>query len=243
MPAEAKTRQALVLSHIAFEDLGSFETTLRTRGFEIESLLAAAAADLLPKAQSCDLLVIMGGPMGVYEQDQHPFLANEIAAIRQRIASRKPTLGVCLGAQLMAAALGARVYPGTNGKEIGWSAIQPVQAIPAWFAPLVADGLQLLHWHGDTFDIPAGALHLASSNLYANQAFAIGNFALALQFHPEVTAEGLESWYTGHADELTRAGISVQALRSAAQQNAPTLAQAAASFLNQWLDTALVPRP
>jgi len=237
MPA-ANPHQALVLSHIAFEDLGSFEAILRQRGFAIESLLAA---DLLPRAQSCDLLVIMGGPMGVYEQDQHPFLAAEIAAIRQRLAARKPTLGVCLGAQLMAAALGARVYPGTNGKEIGWSTIQPApgQTPPTWFTPLLADGLQLLHWHGDTFDLPAGALHLASSVRYSNQAFAIGNFALALQFHPEVTAEGLESWYTGHADELARAGISVPALRATAQQHAPALAQAASTFLNQWLDAAL----
>lgn len=241
MPVDNKTRQALVLSHIVFEDLGLFEAPLRARGFEIESVLAADASYPPQKADSCDLLVIMGGPMGVYEQQEHPFLTAEIALIRQRLAARKPMLGICLGAQLMAAALGARVYPGTNGKEIGWSTLQAVadQAPPKWFAPLLANGLKVLHWHGDTFDLPLGVLHLASSNLYANQAFAVEDFALALQFHPEVTAAGLESWYEGHAAELTRAGISIPDLRSAAHEYAPALEEATQRFLNQWLDTVL----
>jgi GMP synthase (glutamine-hydrolysing) len=235
------TRQALVLSHIVFEDLGLFEAPLRARGFEIESVLAAEASYPLKKAESCDLLVIMGGPMGVYEQQEHPFLTGEIALIRQRLAAHKPILGICLGAQLMAAALGARVYPGTNGKEIGWSTLQapPNLDPPKWFAPLRADGLKVLHWHGDTFDLPPGVLHLASSNLYANQAFAVEDFALALQFHPEVTAAGLESWYSGHAAELTRAGISIPDLRSTAHEHAPALEEATQRFLNQWLDTVL----
>jgi GMP synthase (glutamine-hydrolysing) len=234
-------RQALVLSHIVFEDLGLFEAPLRVRGFEIESVLAAEARYPLQQAESCDLLVIMGGPMGVYEVQEHPFLTNEIALIRQRLAARKPILGICLGAQLMAAALGARVYPGTNGKEIGWSTLQPVgdQAPPEWFAPLVADGLQVLHWHGDTFDLPTGVVHLASSRLYANQAFAVEDFALALQFHPEVTAEGLESWYEGHAGELARAGISIPGLRLAAHEHAAALERATQSFFNLWLDSVL----
>ncbi|MGD0097971.1 MAG: glutamine amidotransferase [Terracidiphilus sp.] len=241
MSADNKTRQALVLSHIVFEDLGTFEATLRARGFKIESVLAAEAPHPLDKAQTCDLLIVMGGPMGVYEQDKHPFLKDEIALIAERLAARKPALGVCLGAQLMAAALGARVYPGANGKEIGWSALQPApgQPTPTWFAPLLADHLQVLHWHGDTFDLPAGVRHLASSALYANQAFAVDDFALALQFHPEVTAPGLESWYEGHAAELSSAGISIPALRSAAQRHAPALAEASNRFLNGWLDKIL----
>jgi GMP synthase (glutamine-hydrolysing) len=179
--------------------------------------------------------------MGVYEQQEHPFLTDEIALIRQRLAARKPTLGICLGAQLMAAALGARVYPGTNGKEIGWSTLQPAgdQAAPEWFAPLIAPSLQVLHWHGDTFDLPPNVRHLASSKLYANQAFAVEDFALALQFHPEVTAEGLESWYEGHAAELNSAGISIPGLRSAAHQHAAALEKATHSFFNRWLDFVL----
>jgi len=242
MPVNKQTRRALVLSHVAFEDLGTFEAPLRERGFEIESVLAATASFPLQQAESCELLIVMGGPIGVYDQQDYPFLKDEIALIGQRLAARKPILGVCLGAQLMAAALGARVYPGANGKEIGWFPLQSAVnlAPPEWFAPLLADNLQLLHWHGDTFDLPSGAVHLACSKLYANQAFAIENFALALQFHPEVTATGLESWYVGHASELHHAGISIAGLRSAAQQHGARLEAAAGRFLKLWLDSVLL---
>jgi GMP synthase (glutamine-hydrolysing) len=240
-PSMPETRHALVLSHIVFEDLGTLEAPLRERGFEIESVVAATAHFPLTQAESCDLLVVLGGPMGVYEQRDFPFLTDEIACMRQRLEARKPVLGVCLGAQLMAAALGARVYPGPHGKEIGWSELQaaPNLAPPEWFSPLLKDGLSVCHWHGDTFDLPPGALHLVSSKLYANQAFSIEDYALALQFHPEVTASGLESWYAGHAKELQGAGISISALRSAAHEHGAALEAATGRFLNLWLDVVL----
>lgn len=241
MPEPTKIRHALVLSHVAFEDLGTFEAPLRERGFEIENALAATASFPLPQAETCDLLVVLGGPIGVYDQQDYPFLKDEIALIGQRMAARKPILGICLGAQMMAAAAGARVFPGGKGAEIGWFPLQkaPNAAPPTWFAPLLAECLQVFHWHGDTFDLPPGALHLASSKLYANQAFAIDDFALALQFHPEVTAAGLESWYVGHASELHHAGISAADLRAAAHQHAVALAEAAGRFFKQWLDLVL----
>jgi GMP synthase (glutamine-hydrolysing) len=232
------SRRALVLSHVAFEDLGSLEAPLRARGFEIESAVAAEAKFPLPQANSCDLLVVLGGPIGVYDQRDYPFLKDEIACIGQRLAARKPILGVCLGAQLMAAALGSRVYPGQHGAEIGWFPLQAASATtPEWFAPLLVDGLSVFHWHGDTFDLPAGALHLAKTEIYANQAFAIGDFALGLQFHPEVTAADLESWYVGHACELQQKGISSAALRTAAHQHGDALEEAAAHFWKLWLDS------
>jgi len=183
----------------------------------------------------------MGGPIGVYDSADYPFLAHEIDAIRARLAGRKPTLGICLGAQLMAAALGAHVYPGTQGAEIGWFPLQraDTQSSPAWFAPLLASGLHLFHWHGDTFDLPAGALHLARTEKYENQAFSIDNFALALQFHPEVTELGLERWYVGHTCELHQKHISVRQLRADAHTHAPALLQAATQFWNLWLDYIL----
>ena len=235
------TSRALVLSHVTFEDLGTLEAPLRARGFEIEHVNASEARFPLPQAASCDLLIVLGGPIGVYDHEEYPFLKDEIALIAQRLAARKPILGICLGAQLMAAALGARVYPGLNGKEIGWSPLQPAPNLdpPKWFAPLLAPSLSVFHWHGDTFDLPPGALHLARTERYAHQAFAIGGFALALQFHPEVTADGLESWYVGHACELNHARISPAGLRSSAHQHAPALAQAAARFWNLWLDSIL----
>jgi GMP synthase (glutamine-hydrolysing) len=235
------TYRALVLSHLAFEDLGSLEAPLRERGFEIESVVAATARFPLRQAGSCDLLVVLGGPIGVYDQQDYPFLKDEIACIAGRLAARKPILGICLGAQLMAAALGARVYPGQNGAEIGWFPIQAASGSnsPEWFSPLLASGLSLFHWHGDTFDLPPGALHLAKTERYANQAFAIGDYALALQFHPEVSAAGLESWYVGHACELNHAGIAAASLRSSAREHGAALEAAAARFWKLWIDTIL----
>jgi len=234
------SRLATVLSHVAFEDLGSLEAPLRERGFAIETVDVATAHFPLPQAESCDLLVVLGGPIGVYDQQDYPFLTNEIACIAARLQSRKPILGICLGAQLMAAALNARVYPGAHGAEIGWSPIEaaPRQAdSPEWFAPLLAPGLALLHWHGDTFDLPQGAVHLAKTNRYINQVFAIDNYALGLQFHPEVTVNGLERWYIGHACELHHAGIAVSGLRADAQRCAPALEEAASRFWKLWLDS------
>jgi GMP synthase (glutamine-hydrolysing) len=233
--------RALTLSHVTFEDLGTFEAPLLARGFEIENLNASQSHFPLPQADSCDLLIVLGGPIGVYDHDDYPFLKDEIALIARRIEARKPILGICLGAQLMAAALGSRVYPGNHGAEIGWSPLQaaPNSTPPAWFAPLLAPGLSVFHWHGDTFDLPPNAVQLAQTYLYANQAFSIGSNALALQFHPEVTAEGLESWYVGHACELHHASIAPSKLRAAARQHAPALKKASTTFFNQWLDSIL----
>ena len=236
---QTHTRHALVLSHVAFEDLGTLEAPLLERGFEIESLLAATARFPLRQAETCDLLVILGGPIGVYDQQDFPFLKDEIACIRERLSARKPILGICLGAQLMAAALGARVYPGAHGAEIGWFPLEAASSAepPIWFAPLLADGLSVFHWHGDTFDLPQGALHLAKTERYEHQAFAIEDFALALQFHPEVTAADLESWYVGHTSELHHAGIHAASLRASAQKHAAALEEAAARFWKLWLDS------
>jgi GMP synthase (glutamine-hydrolysing) len=236
-----KQQECVVLSHVPFEDLGSLQPELDRRGFSILTIDAPTASFPLPEIDRCDLLVVMGGPISVYETGDYPFLVGEIASIRQRLCAKKPTLGICLGAQLMAAALGARVYSGSRGAEIGWFPIQPTVGgpTPEWLEPLFAQGIPVFHWHGDTFDIPAGAQALAKSNLYENQAFAVGDYALAFQFHAEVTALGLERWYVGHTCELNKRGIKVQELRSAALAHAPMLERAAAEFWQRWLDYIL----
>jgi GMP synthase (glutamine-hydrolysing) len=230
-----------VLSHVAFEDLGSLELPLLERGFNLQTIDIATTHFPVQQAQSCDLLVVLGGPIGVYDRQDYPFLDNEISCIAHRLKARQPILGICLGAQLMAAALGARVYPGQNGAEIGWAPIgtSPNQPSPEWLAPLLTPGLSLFHWHGDTFDLPPGATHLAKTDLYPNQAFAIDKFALGLQFHPEVTAVGLERWYVGHASEMHHAGIPAAKMRAATHQHAPALEAAAAQFWNLWLNYIL----
>jgi GMP synthase (glutamine-hydrolysing) len=242
-----KILQVAVLSHLPFEDLGSLGPELLRRGFMIHTIEAAAAKFPVPEIQDSDLLVVLGGPIGVYDADDYPFLTAEIDGLRRRLEAGKPTLGICLGAQLMAAALGARVYPGERGSEIGWFPLLPVagsagSAGPAgcdWFSPLLADNLKLFHWHGDTFDLPQGALPLARTALYENQAFAIGDFALGLQFHPEVTDLGLERWYVGHSCELRQKDISVKDLRADARKCAPALEKAAGKFWGLWLDYIL----
>lgn len=233
--------QALAIQHVAFEDLGTLGDELALRGYDVRTVEASA-----PQFESLDLLapdlvVVLGGPIGVYETDAYPFLTVEIGRLRDRLARRLPTLGICLGAQLMAAALGAQVYRGTGGKEIGWSVLRPgggARECPA-MADLLAPDVQVLHWHGDTFDLPTGATHLAASELYPNQAWSLGERILALQFHPEVTAAGLERWYVGHTCELAAAGVDVTRLRAAGRQRAPALSAAAQRFFGRWLDTAI----
>lgn len=225
-------RTALVVHHVDFEDLGSFGPILQSAGY---SILQHASGSGPIDAMAHDLLVVLGGPMGVYEADTHPGLIDEIEAVRQRLAADAPTLGLCLGAQIMAAALGARVYPGKAGKEIGWGT---VSLTPAGLeGPLSAlAGVPVLHWHGDTFDLPLGAVLLASSDRYRHQAFSFGRNGLALQFHPEVEAVGLEDWFVGHAAEIAETpGVSVPILRADTAANAPALRGAAEAFLTGWL--------
>jgi GMP synthase (glutamine-hydrolysing) len=225
--------KVLAIGHVAFEDLGAWEQPLMERGATIDYLDIPRTPLAALEPLESDLLVILGGPIGAYEKDAYPFLEAETNFIARRLAARKPILGLCLGAQLMANAAGARVYPGP-AKEIGWSRLDLTEAGKA--SPLRHLDGPVLHWHGDTFDLPPGATHLASTPLTRHQAYAIGDFALGLQFHPEVTAGGLEAWYVGHACEIAATpGVSVAALRAAARSHAPALEQSARSCLEEWL--------
>jgi GMP synthase (glutamine-hydrolysing) len=235
------TGTAVAITHVPFEDLGSLAEVLAEKQFSVQTLDACTSRLSAFDFLGPELLVVLGGPIGAYETDVYPFLTPEIAGLRRRLEARLPTLGICLGAQLMAVALGGAVYPGASGKEIGWSSLTAGAAPAACPAvsELFAAGVQVLHWHGDTFDLPPGAAHLAGSPLYPNQAFAVGSHALALQFHPEVQAADLERWYVGHACELGAARIDVARLRAASQRHAPLLQQAARRLWRRWLDAAV----
>lgn len=226
----------LAIRHVAFEDLGTLAPVLGERGIDVRYAEAGdGLADVDPLAPA--LLVVLGGPIGVYEAADYPFLADEIRLLEARLAAGRPLLGICLGCQLLAAALGARVYPGP-AKEIGWGPLTLTAAgLGSVLAPLAGPGVQVLHWHGDTFDLPAGAVRLASTDRYANQAFAWGRMALGLQFHPEVTAAALEHWLIGHAGEIAGSdGVSVAQLRAAAAAHAGRLGLAATATFAAWLD-------
>jgi GMP synthase (glutamine-hydrolysing) len=231
MPA----RTAIVMRHVAFEDLGLLKLLLDARAFELR-LLDAGVDDLagVDPARAA-LAVVLGGPISVYETDRYPWLAAQIDWLRRRLLAGRPTLGICLGAQMIAAALGARVYPGPV-KEIGWS---PLTLTAAGHASALAalDGAStsMLHWHGDTFDLPAGATLLAGTAAYPHQAFAWGDSALALQCHPEIDPLRFERWLIGHAVELAQVGIDLAALRAQTEWHGPALARQARLAFDAWL--------
>jgi GMP synthase (glutamine-hydrolysing) len=188
------------------------------------------------------VLIVLGGPVGVYQEQAYPFLTDELRLLEQRLAADLATLGICLGAQLMARALGAKVYPGPR-KEIGWAPLHLSEAgRRSCLAQLAKRETAVLHWHGDTFDLPAGATHVASTPEYDNQAFAWGTRGLALQFHAEVTARGLERWFISHAHEIDLTpGLSVGQLQKDTQSYAPRLQVRAASCWQTWLNEVLEP--
>lgn len=230
-------KTALAIRHVAFEDLGSFHAVLARRGYHV--LFREAGADDLSAIDPLgpDLLIALGGPIGVYEDGAYPWVRDELELLDRRLSADRPTLGICLGAQMMARALGANVYPGGNGKEIGWSPLMLTAAgHNSALAHIGPDRTDVLHWHGDTFDLPKGATLLASTSRYANQAFALGR-ALGLQFHPEVTARGLERWFIGHTCEIgATKGVSVLGLRAATADQSPALEAQGPVFFEAWLD-------
>lgn len=225
--------KCIAIRHLKFEDLGTFEEVLIQRGFAVEYLEAGPHALDDWNDDAADLVVVLGGPIGVNEVADYPWLQQEIDLIGRRLRQHRPTLGICLGAQIMAAALGAAVYPGRT-KEIGWG---PLQLAPAAHSM----GLQtlahwdVLHWHGDTFDLPEGASLLASTDLTPNQAFSYGRCALALQFHAEAHGAHMEHWLIGHTLELRNAVIDINQLRQAGLKNAAAKASAGQAMLEQWL--------
>jgi GMP synthase (glutamine-hydrolysing) len=228
-------RSAIAIRHVAFEGLGLLSHALDREGWDV-SFCEAAVEDLSHKSiEHADLLIVLGGPIGVHEIDSYPFLAKEIALLERRLVRDRPTLGICLGSQLMAKALGSAVFAGSV-KEIGWGQVQlTTQGSESCLQPLSDAGAVVLHWHGDTFDLPSGALRLASNASYENQAFSYGRNAMGLQFHLEADPRQLEEWYVGHAVELAAVGVSVKDLRAATAKLAEQLPARANAIFTRWL--------
>lgn len=230
-------KTALVLRHLAFEDLGRLQPVLERGGYAVRYIEAGVDALAGEPVLAPDLLIILGGPISVYDLDDYPWLADQIAWLRPRLQADRPTLGICLGAQLMARALNAKVYAG-GVKEIGWGPLtlgrEPDDT--AGFAEYVRQAGAVLHWHGDTYDLPSGARHLAASAAYENQAFAWGAHCLALQFHAEFDALKLERWLVGHSQEIAATpGITPSTLRRDTRLHAPQAEAAAERFFGEWL--------
>lgn len=192
------------LQHVPFEDLGSIENWAKARGASV-SCTRLYEGEQLPTQLDMDLLVIMGGPMGVDDEQEYQWLSEEKAFLSKAIAANVKVLGVCLGAQLLAQSLGARVFPGKE-KEIGWLPIEAIDTNSNHpIAQILADAGEVFHWHGDTFDIPKNALHLAKSVGCENQAFAVGDHILGFQFHLETTPKSANALIENCGHEITDA--------------------------------------
>lgn len=205
------------LQHVPFEDIGSMAEDFRNRNFPV-STTHWYRGDSAPDLGSFDALIVMGGPMGIYDEAIHPWLADEKILIKNAIAAGKIVLGICLGAQLIADVLGAKVTRNAH-KEIGWLPIAiNTDATTHPIAQAFARNPNVFHWHGDTFALPPGAVHLASSEGCANQAYAYKDQVFGFQFHLETTpasaqaliehcAEDIDgSRYTQSAQEILASG-------------------------------------
>ncbi len=194
-----------LLQHVAFEGLGSIEEWAKANHAAI-STSRLFADDPLPRGDAFDWLVVMGGPMNIHEEESYPWLAGEKAFIKQAIRGGKVVLGVCLGAQLIADSLGAKVTRNLH-KEIGWF---PLTSVHGAMRAIIPSGAMVMHWHGDTFALPTGAELLASSEACANQGFIYQGRVVGLQFHLETTAESLASLIAHGSDDLSPAGPFIQ---------------------------------
>lgn len=227
-------QNAVAICHVAFEDAGTLEPVLKERGIAL-SYLQAGVDDLSP-AKAADLVVVLGGPIGIYEFDRYPFLKDELAIVEAVVKQETPIIGICLGAQALAAVLGARVYPSTQS-ELGWDQLTLTDEGKA--SPLGAlEGLRVLNWHGDTFDLPAGATRLASTPITPNQAFSYGPKVLSLQFHVELPERDMERWLIGHTLELANHKVDLAEMRARTARYAPPTNVASRRLFNDWLDGA-----
>jgi GMP synthase-like glutamine amidotransferase len=204
-------RQAIVLQHVDREGPGYIADICGQRGFSVHILRLDLGVPVPASLTDGDLLVVMGGSMGVgdLEDARFPFLSHEVSLLRKVLEQEQPVLGVCLGAQLLAHAAGSRVYPNRRRDERG--VLQPAREVGFGEVRLLGierepalaglgKTIRVLHWHGDTFDLPAGSVHLAASDACANQAFRIGRRAFGLQFHVETDAELVRQWANDDSD-------------------------------------------
>ena len=226
-------KRALIVRHTSFEGAAGLRQPIEQAGYLFERINVTdpgfAALDWLEP----DLVMVMGGPMGVHERATYPWIDGEVTGLALRIAARRPTLGICLGSQMIAAALGSRVYPG-EVKEVGFAPVALSERGAK--SPLRhLAGVPVLHWHGDTFDLPDGAEPLAATQLYANQAFRIGDALLALQFHPEMGEDSRFAEWLEDRDYIAAAGADPTILRADHDRLGPAAVAAGRAMLAEWL--------
>jgi GMP synthase (glutamine-hydrolysing) len=232
--AIGRLKSAVAIRHVWYMDLGAFEELLRARGYRIRYIDAAtgdlADSDLV----DADLLIVLGGPLRLGEADKFPLLKKELALLESRLAAQRPTLGLALGAQLIARALGARIHP-VPAPVIGWAPLIMTAAGEA--SPLRHVAGPVLRWHSDFFELPEGAELLATTEASDNDVFAFGPNTIAFQFHLETMAKRFERWLVGRAPEIAATpGLSITRLRADTARFARVVAAQGQRCLSEWLD-------
>jgi GMP synthase (glutamine-hydrolysing) len=226
--------EVLVLQHVAPETAGRIGDAVATAGHSLRVVRSFAGEPVPKSLEAVAGLVVMGGPMGVYERDRFPYLHDELRLIEQALRSEQPLLGVCLGSQLLAHALGADVRPGA-AKEIGWHGLTlDERAATDLMLSGAPRAFTAFHWHGDVFDLPAGAVGLARSARTAWQAFRYGAKAWGLLFHMEVTEPMVAGMVQAFPDELAGAGLEGREILAHAASHLPTLERIATRAFARW---------
>jgi len=198
--------KALILRHVQIEHAGVFNDILSSKHIEVKYIDQAKG---IKEDEEFDMLFVLGGYMGVYEENQYPFLSREFKIIEYFLKAQKPIIGICLGAQMLAHVLGERVYKGQNGKEIGWYKIKKENEHR--FFKGFPESFYVFQWHQDTFDLPKNALRIYSSDKYQNQAFVYEN-AIGLQFHIELTKDMIIEWIKAYQEDLKQESIEEKSL-------------------------------
>jgi GMP synthase (glutamine-hydrolysing) len=228
-------KTALIIRHVPYEGVAAFRTPIEEAGYEVDRIDVSddrfSALDLAEP----DLLIMMGGPMGVYEQDKYPWIACQLRRLARRLDANRPTLGVCFGAQMIAEAMGAKVFAG-HACEVGFHPVTLHGS--ALYGPLrhIAE-VPVLHWHSDTFTLPENVELLASSALFDHQAFRRGNNILALQFHAEMGLDPrFDSWIESGEQAMVRAGTTEARLRADHDRLGPGAVAAGQAMIAEWLE-------
>jgi GMP synthase (glutamine-hydrolysing) len=227
-------KKALIIRHVPVEGVAGFRPPIEAAGYRVDRIDVSDPAFSSLDLCEPDLLIMMGGPMSVYDEDRYPWIACQLRRLARRLDADRPTLGVCLGAQMMAAALGGTVHAGPV-KEVGFHPIAVHDAGQQGPLKHIVD-VPMLHWHGDTFTLPPNVELLASSHLYEHQAFRRGTNLLALQFHAEMGLDPrFDAWLEQWPDAVEAAGTDAASLRAAHDTLGPGAVSAGQLMIAEWL--------